>query len=286
MKILFVLFIMLTLSFQAFADQPTTVLHESLHGGTLTGERPVLDGATNAELQKAANRTLKKLVDELADRMDKRGRLDFEVALNRPSLVTMTLHGHSDGGKDFYKAANIDLTTGREFTLDDFFQATESRTEIMGDAETSDVLFAEDGVYTHSSEQLAYLTRIPYSDLLSCCRIGDIGRILPVWRLTRECEERTLQVPEGSLIAIRVESNPSTGYRWQPVVTGGTGNLYLIGGTFTMTNENPDSVGASGYEILVMAAQTSGVYDVKMQYKRPWEKFGAAQEFIFHVDVK
>ena len=112
-----------------FADQPTTVLTEIKDGKQIHMERPVIDGANDEALQHAANNVLRSVADDVADKVGKKGKVTYEVTLNRPSLVSVLLKG-SNNKRSYFRAVNIDLTTGREFSLDEFFFGGEEREKL------------------------------------------------------------------------------------------------------------------------------------------------------------
>ena len=127
-----------------FADQPTTVLTEIKDGKQIHMERPVIDGANDEALQHAANNVLRSAADEVAGKVGKKGKVTYEVTLNRPSLVSVLLKG-SNNKRSYFRAVNIDLTTGREFSLDEFFFGGEEREKLLG-KNSENVLFTEKGI--------------------------------------------------------------------------------------------------------------------------------------------
>lgn len=285
MKVLVMVLMLMLSMVTAYADQPTTVLTKLEQTKKLTLQVPVINGTNNEVLEKAANRTLEKAMDDMAKLIKKNGRVDYKVMLNRPTLVSVLLKAQ-DGNEVYYKGINIDLTTGKEFGLSDILQDGMARREILPQNFT-EVLFGEEGVYTNTAVNGAYTGYTPYAKLMPSMRIGEAGRLVKVWRLTRECEDLTINVKPGSLLALRLKSNPTTGYKWDSEVKGGTGNLYVIGSSFTMGRETKSGMtGVPGIEIIVFAAQTPGLYTVDMNYKRPWEKNKGVEGFKFQVNVE
>ena len=147
-----------------FADQPTTVLTEIKDGKQIHMERPVIDGANDEALQHAANNVLRNAADEVADKVGKKGKVTYEVTLNRPSLVSILLKGSNDK-RSYVRAVNIDLTTGREFTLDEFFFGGEEREKLLG-KNTENVLFTE-SVVAFAEKKVQYMT-VSFP-IRSCC---------------------------------------------------------------------------------------------------------------------
>ena len=268
-----------------FADQPTTVLTELKSGKQITMEVPVIDGANSEVLQQAANSMLRGAVSEVADKVGKQGKVTYEVTLNRPSLVSMLLKG-TNGGRSYFRAVNIDLTTGREFTLDDFFFAGEEREKLLG-KHTENVIFTEDGIAFSEKKGAAYVRKFSYQELMPLARIGDIGRLLTVWKLTENSHGRILTLKQGDLFAFKLNANPSTGYQWIHTVSGGPANgLNKIGSSFVIPNSQREQVGAPGTEFQFYAAKEQGTYQFKLGYQRPWEKAGNIKECDLTIVVK
>lgn len=270
----------------AFANQPTTVLSQNENSKKLTMSVPVIDGANSEVLQGEANKVLRNTAEQLAKRIDNQGQVSYEVKLNRPSLVSILFKAVSANQEQvLYKAVNLDLTSGKTFGLGDFLQEGMAVREILP-ANFYDVLFADEGVYTNSGDLQPYTGYASYKKLAPLMRISEAGRIVTVWKLTQACADKELIVPAGSLLAIKLTSNPSTGNKWSSKISGGTGNLYQIGSTFTLPyNTSKGMTGTPGSEIIVFAAQTPGTYTVQMLYGRPWEMNKGWKNFSFQVKV-
>ena len=268
-----------------FADQPTTVLTELKNGKQITVEVPVIDGANDEVFQRTANSLLRSAVADVADKVGKKGTVTYEVTLNRPSLVSILLKG-TNGGRSYFRAVNIDLTTGREFTLDDFFFGGEEREKLLG-KETEHVIFNEDGIAFSEKKGAAYTRKFSYQELLPLARIGDIGRLLKVWKLTETSDGKMLTLKKGDLFAFKLAANPSTGYQWVHTVSGGPANgLNKIGSSFVIPNSQKEQVGMPGTEFQFFAASEPGTYQFKLGYQRPWEKAGNIKECTVTIVVK
>ena len=266
-----------------FADQPTTVLTELKSGKQVTMEVPFIDGANNEVFQRSANSVLRNAAEEAADKVGKKGAVTYEVTLNRPSLVSVLLKG-TNGGRSYFRAVNIDLTTGREFTLDDFFFAGEEREKLLG-KQTENVIFTEDGIAFSEKKGAAYARKFSYQEIMPLARIGDIGRLLTVWKLTETCHGKILTVKKGDLFAFKLNANPSTGYQWVYTVSGGPANgLKKIGSSFVIPHSQ--EAGVPGTEFQFYAANEVGTYQFKLGYQRPWEKAGNIKECSVTVVVK
>ena len=269
----------------AFADQPTTVLTELKSEKQVSMEIPVIDGANDAVFQRSANSVLRNAAEDVADIMGKKGTVTYEVTLNRPSLVSILLKG-INGGRTYYRAVNIDLTTGREFTVDDFFFSSDEREKLLG-KHAENVLFTEEGIALSDKKGAAYAQKFSYQELLSLARIGDIGRLLTVWKLTENSHGKILTVKRGDLLAFRLAANPSTGFQWVNTISGGPVNgMQKTGSSFMIPSSQKEQVGTPGIEFQFYAAREPGTYQLKLGYQRPWEKAGSVKECNVTVIVK
>ncbi len=261
----------------AFADQPTTVLAEVKSGKQIRMEIPVIDGANDEVFQQAANRILKDAAEEVAAKIGRRGKVEYAVTLNRPSLVSVQLTG-VNGSRKYYRYVNLDLAAGREFTLDDFFFHNEERQQLLGN-NTENILFTEHGVAIADKRGSHFTRQFSYEEMLPLARIGDIGRLLTVWKLTENSDGKTLKVSRGDLFAFKLNANPSTGFQWMNFLSGGPKNgIAKIGSSFMIPNSQREQTGTPGMEFQFYAAQAAGTYQLKLSYQRPWEKVGGIRE--------
>ena len=283
MKIFLTALLCMLLCVPAFADQQTTVLSAPASIKKATGLLPYIDGSNDPLLEKEANNILQKYAEELVDKVGNKGTINYAVQLNRPSLVSLLLQANNEK-KVAYKGVNLDLTTGREFIVYDFFTKDDNVKETLGDY--ADVLFSEKGIYTRESEKTGYTAFVPYSKLMASMRIGEAGRLVQIAKLTRNAEGKTLTAPNGSMMAMKLDSNPTTGYRWIVTYPEGAENaIKNVGSSFIMPRGDDQRTGMPGVEILVFTAQEPGTYNLKLDYKRPWERIGI-DSFNFTVVVK
>lgn len=268
-----------------FADQPTTVLTEIKDGKQIHMEWPVIDGANDEALQHAANNVLRSAADEVAGKVGKKGKVTYEVTLNRPSLVSVLLKGSNDK-RSYFRAVNIDLTTGREFTLDEFFFGGEEREKLLG-KNADNVLFTESGVAFAEKKGAVYDHVFSYQELLPLSRIGDIGRLITVWKLTENSDGKILALKQGDLFAFKLNANPSTGFQWVNSVSGGPANgIVKAGSSFMISNSQKEQTGTPGLEFQFYAAKLPGTYRLQLSYQRPWEKIAGVRECNVTVRVK
>ena len=275
----------LLFSQMAFADQPTTVLTELKAVKQINMEIPVIDGANDEVFQRSANSALRNAAEDVADKVGKKGTVTYEVTLNRPSLVSILLKG-TNGGRNYFRAVNIDLTTGREFTLDEFFFGGEEREKLLG-KNAGNVLFTENGIALADKKGAAYDRVFSYRELLPLSRIGDIGRLITVWKLTENSDGKILALKQGDLFAFKLNANPSTGFQWVNSVSGGPVNgIVKAGSSFMIPNSQKEQTGTPGLEFQFYAAKLPGTYQLLLSYQRPWEKIAGIRECNVTVIVK
>ncbi len=288
-RIFYLLMMLLLLCAPAWADQPTTVLTRQVADSSKTIDIPVIDGANNEVFQTNANSLLARTAEDLAKKLGKDAHVTYQVGLNRPSLVSVLFIG-TNGGKRYEKALNVDLTSGQEFGLDDFFFSGEQRDAVLGreGKDYHSVYFTDDGIYTSAKEGEPYNRFHSYGALMAIMRMGDAGRLVTVWKLTEACADTVFTVPAGSLFAMKLAANPTTGNQWIPTITGGPKDgLFKTGSVFTLPGNAPrEQIGAPGTEIQFYTAQIPGTYQVRLNYQKPWDKLGGFRYFSFTVVVK
>lgn len=277
MRTLLTTLLCISLCLPVLADQQTTVLSQQTTLGRATATLPYIDGSNEVELEKQANSLVQEAAGRLIKEVGGQGTLTYKVMLNRPSLVSVLLQADNDG-RTAYKGLNLDLTSGREFTVTDFFVDNDDVKNALGDYDN--VLFGEVGFYIRSEENAAYEKFVPYGDLLSSLRIGDAGRLLQLARLTENAAGKTLRLPQSGLIALKLDANPSTGYGWE--MSCSSPDVSKVGSSFTIPRSDENKVGVPGVEILVLAVTKPGTYNVRMDYKRSWEKI-SLNSFSFTV---
>ncbi|MEE3381229.1 MAG: protease inhibitor I42 family protein [Succiniclasticum sp.] len=270
----------------ALADQPTTVLTEVRNTKGATVNVPYIDGANDETLEKAANQLLNDAAEDLAGKAGRGGTVSYEVTLDRPSLVSVLLTA-KNGGSTYHRAVNVDLTSGKEFGLNGFFFDNDKRKELVG-SKAENVLFTESGVRVADHKGGSYDRYYSYGQLVPCVRIGDIGRLLRVWKLTENAAGKSITVHKGDLLAIKLSANPTTGMQWIRTIDGPANGLVANGESFVMPRDTPtDSSGASaGTLIQFLGAMTPGTYTVRMSYQKPWDKMGGIRQFTYTVIVK
>ena len=279
MKVFLTTIICLLLYLPVFADQQTTVLQEQATINKASATLPYIDGSNDVAYEKQLNTLIRETATKLSKEVGG-GSVSYEVKLNRPSLVSILMCA-TNGSRTVYAGLNLDLTTGKEFTVTDFFVDKEEVQQALGDYER--VLFAENGFYLQQEKYGEYSAFVPYAKVLNHMRIGEAGRIMQVARLTNAASGKTLVLDKPGLLALKLNANPSTGYSWQ--VSASSAAVTKVGSSFTIVREEEAMVGAPGTEIIFLNVQEPGTYTVNMEYKRPWEML-SLDKFSFTVVVR
>jgi predicted secreted protein len=106
--------------------------------------------------------------------------------------------------------------------------------------------------------------------------------------LTEADNGRTINVPEGQNVVVKLSSNPSTGYEWSVASTDRTfGYPYYK----KFLPDQSGAVGSGGVQRMTWKTKGGismvGRHEVKLEYKRPWETNGAAaRTFKFVVEIR
>ena len=87
--------------------------------------------------------------------------------------------------------------------------------------------------------------------------------------LTGADNGRQILVKPGETFSVSLESNPTTGYSWQPEFDSRF--LELVETNFVSSATDPFLVGAGGVENFVFLAHREGQVEIIFKYQRPWE---------------
>ena len=119
--------------------------------------------------------------------------------------------------------------------------------------------------------------------LLSGCEPKETDEV----RITAAGSEAKVELTQGQVLVVTLESNITTGYSWVMAELPG-GVLEQEGdAVYTEPAANQGKVGAGGYETLRFKALKAGEGTLKLEYRRPWEKDAAPEkEFTVQVVVK
>jgi inhibitor of cysteine peptidase len=116
--------------------------------------------------------------------------------------------------------------------------------------------------------------------VLSACVIpGQGGK-----EVTKADNGKTVEVTKGSDLKVVLESNPTTGYKWE--VKEVDASILKQAGEAAYKADS-DAVGAGGKETFTFNAVGAGQTTLKMEYRRPWEtEEPAVETFAITIVVK
>lgn len=270
-KILLLLFLVFCFASSAFANGQVTLLSRSVDEGPIKGVIPEVDGINDENMQKSINGVLKTRAYELARELPAGCVVSYNQLLDKSSVFSVVLKA-TTGDRTLYKAVNIDVTTGKECVLSDFFRDKEGFERVLDGYE--DIVLGDAGVYTRSERYNVYDKFIPYAALLRFVDIGEAGRFLTVYKITKAAAGGTLHIKAGELVAIKLDSNRSTGYAWEIGSESKSAGVIEIGTSYLMPGgKDTSAIGAMGTDIIVLGTDKAGSFPVKLSYKRQWEKY-------------
>ena len=103
---------------------------------------------------------------------------------------------------------------------------------------------------------------------------------LPVVTVTDQDNGRDVELPQGSTLLVKLNSNPSTGYSWS--VKGDPSPLKLQKKSFRQPKQQKP--GAPGMQEFRFTSASAGMVMLTLEYRRPWEhEAAAARTFQVHV---
>lgn len=101
---------------------------------------------------------------------------------------------------------------------------------------------------------------------------------------------KQVEIDTGSSLIVTLESNWTTGFRWELTEVTNQTVLELVESGYELSEEarqDPPMIGAGGTEIWIFKALKTGEATISMEYSQPWEGgTKAAQIFVLTVVVK
>ena len=95
----------------------------------------------------------------------------------------------------------------------------------------------------------------------------------------------TIRVGAGANFAVRLASNPTTGYQWQLVDLGTDAPVRLLEHRFEEHAGARRRLGAGGHEIWLFEAVRPGAADLELKYLRPWAPDSVHTSCVFKVRI-
>ena len=93
---------------------------------------------------------------------------------------------------------------------------------------------------------------------------------------------KEVEIAEGGVLIVTLESNPTTGYQWELSEITGNDILELVSSEFQPAETG--LVGAGGTEVWTFKALARGEATINLEYSRPWEG-GEKGEKTFSLNV-
>lgn len=101
--------------------------------------------------------------------------------------------------------------------------------------------------------------------------------------LDQDDHGRLIELDQGQVLVVALDSNPSTGYTWE-ISAGNEGVLRLMSETFEVSSDLP---GAPGVHTFRFEVVNEGETPLTLVYRRPWEQGVAPLEtFSVRVNVR
>ncbi len=96
--------------------------------------------------------------------------------------------------------------------------------------------------------------------------------------------DQPIQIKAGREFSIKLQSNPTTGYKWR-LTRPPDGKVLLLVRSEYERPENAALAGSGGIEIWTFRALSPGKTSVTFQYIRPWEKVPPSKILTFRISV-
>jgi inhibitor of cysteine peptidase len=87
--------------------------------------------------------------------------------------------------------------------------------------------------------------------------------------VTDQDNGKDIDLTTGSVLIVKLQSNPSTGYAW--TVAGDPSPLRLEKSSYVKNTKASKAVGASGTQVLRLNANSGGMATLTVVYRRSWE---------------
>ncbi len=96
---------------------------------------------------------------------------------------------------------------------------------------------------------------------------------------------KDIDLTTGSMLIVKLPSNPSTGYNW--TVAGDPAPLKLQKSSFVRSKSKSGVVGSAGTAVFRLSASSAGMATLNLVYRRSWEyNVAPMKTFTVRVDVR
>jgi inhibitor of cysteine peptidase len=110
------------------------------------------------------------------------------------------------------------------------------------------------------------------------------GCMLSGKTLTENNNGQSLNLKANNSVVIKLESNITTGFRWNLSNETDTSIVSLVSSDYKQANTDNKLVGAGGYETFTFKANSQGNTSIILTYNKSWEE-GVAPLKTFKINV-
>ena len=118
--------------------------------------------------------------------------------------------------------------------------------------------------------------------LLLAAGCGSAGQV----KVDDKSNGKQIDVQRNHTLAVTLESNPSTGYRWEVVEVDKAILEQMGDATFKYSGKTPIALGTGGWETFMFKAAKAGQTTLKMVYRRSWETVAPLTTYTLQVVVR
>ena len=105
-------------------------------------------------------------------------------------------------------------------------------------------------------------------------------------QLTMQDSGRTLSLKPGDSFRITLQSNQTTGFSWIEAEKADPAVIRLTAKRFVSAQKQKELVGAPRETEFIYKAVGSGETEIRLNYKRSWEKVAPAKTFMLKILVQ
>jgi inhibitor of cysteine peptidase len=113
-----------------------------------------------------------------------------------------------------------------------------------------------------------------YGALAALSMLAPLGAATAAGPVVTQAEDgRTIRLPRGETLTLRLESNGTTGYQWE--VAALPRNLKRVGDTYEALGQGRGRsavAGAGGVQILTFKRAATGRGTLRLVYRQPWDR--------------
>jgi inhibitor of cysteine peptidase len=110
------------------------------------------------------------------------------------------------------------------------------------------------------------------------------GCTIKVATYTESNNGDNLNLKINDVISIKLESNATTGYKWNLSEENSSGIISLVSSDYTEKENKDNLVGVGGFETFTFKTVSRGSTTLILTYNRPWEK-DIQPEKIFKLNI-